>query len=718
MGLFSWSQNKKASTLEKNSVAMIDKKDKNFIVKAIGLISQYGSRRGDFQEPEYDLDEIKRAAEADSYISTALRRYKQLIYKAGYTLKSDNDKAVDYIKTRFKIMGYMTDKPIDILFQEIADDMVKYSNAFLLKSRVENIGFNVNAKGVGGLLPVGGYFIASPETIRIKRDKHGTVVGYEQRNDEGDVKRFAPTEVIHFYMDREAGNAYGTPRIASALEDVKLLRRIEGNIISLIYRFAIPLYQWKIGIPQNGLQATPGEIDDAKREVEDMALDGIVFTNERTEIKSIGAEGEALDATNYLTYFEKRVFTALGVSEAQMGRSTTSNSADSMESQVHDTVKHIQRVLRIFIENFIISELLMEGGFNPILNSNEEVFYEFNEISLDTKIKIENHEMLKFQQNIHTFEESRTNMGMNSDNVDEERLYANMITKKVALEQAEQQSINSIALANVNAENNLELAKFSSTNETTSSSSTVKQKSNSGGKSGNPGTKSSTPNKDVETRNRPTNQHGTTSVKIKESFSTEESKKQNNHKKKYEEIYKRYEMLRNDIADNKTDIDFLIRLSKDGLITELKKVISNYSYQGIDSAINELAIEKEFKKNISVSLEPIYKEVDVTITSLLNDIKKNVAKIDRTNEQQVKDVFDTLIYRLRFLIEYVLPKAYWYSYIKAGAELGQEEVYVEFNSEEDKQKYPSIIQAKHFAIEDIPAYHSFCNCKVSFKKVV
>ena len=68
------------------------------------------------------------------------------------------------------------------------------------------------------------------------------------------------------------------------------------------------------------MQGTDPEIQRAKREVENSTLDGIVITNERTTIKAIGAEGTALNAEGYLKYFEQRVFSALGVSEAQMGR--------------------------------------------------------------------------------------------------------------------------------------------------------------------------------------------------------------------------------------------------------------------------------------------------------------------------------------------------------------------------------------------------------------
>ncbi len=61
-------------------------------------------------------------------------------------------------------------------------------------------------------------------------------------------------------MDKDAGNAFGTPRISVALDDVKILRKIEGHVLSLIYRFAIPLYQVKIGIPEQNMMATDQEI--------------------------------------------------------------------------------------------------------------------------------------------------------------------------------------------------------------------------------------------------------------------------------------------------------------------------------------------------------------------------------------------------------------------------------------------------------------------------
>ena len=68
MELFKWSKKDKKPTAVENisKSKMISKKDKNFIVKAVGLISQYSTHRGEFQEAEYDLEEITLPADPES----------------------------------------------------------------------------------------------------------------------------------------------------------------------------------------------------------------------------------------------------------------------------------------------------------------------------------------------------------------------------------------------------------------------------------------------------------------------------------------------------------------------------------------------------------------------------------------------------------------------------------------------------------------------------
>ena len=105
---------------------------KNFVVKAVGNIED--SSNGDFSPPESDLGEIRDAIATDSYLKLAVSKYSQLIFKAGYHIVSDNDAAAEYIQQRFSLMSFTTRTPMDVLFQGVADDLVAYSNAFLLRN--------------------------------------------------------------------------------------------------------------------------------------------------------------------------------------------------------------------------------------------------------------------------------------------------------------------------------------------------------------------------------------------------------------------------------------------------------------------------------------------------------------------------------------------------------------------------------------------------------
>ena len=667
-------------------------KMKDFMVKAVGGILHQSDARERFKRPEYNLWEIKEASEADSYIKISFSKYSHLIYKAGATLKGE-DSRVAYLEKRFRIMSFATQKPVEILFQEIADDLIKYSNAFVIKKRIDSIpGMKLNPVLADKI--VGGYFRVDPASIKIKRDKNGNVLKYEQGY--GDNKKeFFPKDVVHFYIDKDANNAFGTPRVIAALEDVKLLRKIEGNITALIYRFSMPLYQWIVGLPQPGMQGTDPEIAKAQREVENSTLDGIVITNERTTIKSIGAEGTALNAEGYLKYFEARVFSALGVSASQMGRGGSKQDADSMEAQVHDTVKYIQRIMSIFIREFILSELLLEGGYNPIINEEDIVNYEFEEISLETKVKKENHEMLKYQSNLTTINESRRKMGMKDDVDDESKLYKNYIETNARLKEIDRTAEHQMELAKQNAKNS-------------ESNSTTKSGSSSTGNKSPRSSKSSSPNKSVSSNNRPRNQHGTTSVKIKESFDEETNQKE------LKKIYKIYKEACNDI-ENDEPIDMILPLTAETLCTMFNRIVDNNSSMAIVDAIKEISkINKIAAKmpNEKIILTSFYEEIDDNIKGLLKLIEK-----DLSEDKDVEEVFNKYEYRLRFLEDYIARKAYWYSYIKTGAFSGIKQAYIKFSSEKDAKGRDSVIDTEAFSVDNIPAYHSFCNCEVTYKPI-
>ena len=668
-------KNRVSSLINPNSI-------KNFVVKSVGYLTTQIYRRELFQRPEYNLAEIRDASESDSYIKIAFAKYSYLIFKAGWKIKGENQQAVDYIKKRFKVMSFCTGKPMDILFQELADDLTRYSNTILLKSRIDNIP-GIKAKGVLSEQVVGGYFRVDPTSIRIKRDKFGNVLKYEQGRGEN-KKQFAKEDVIHMYYDEDANNAFGTPRVIAALDDVKLLRKIEGNVVALIHRFSMPLYQWKVGIPQVGFQGTDAEIRKAKREVESSSLDGLIITNEKTEIKAIGAEGHALNAEPYLRYFEDRVFSALGVSASQMGRGGAKQDADSMEAQIHDTVKYIQRVMSIWIKETMINELLLEGGFD-IFDPANEVNFVFEEISLETKLKKENHEMLKYQSNVTTFEEARRKMGLRDNVDDEDRLYQRMINDKSSIDQIDRSGEWQERLAHINAAARASTSSSSSGSNSSTSTSSKRSRNTA---------KQKQPSKAVSSKNRPSNQYGTTSVKIKENLIS-----------LAKNILLEYII---DIKSENNDIETINDLYIKKATNLIEKEINYNSLKAINEAtiqINSIQENYYLLPSQELDLSNLKNEVNQNISEIFKDISNSISN----NNDDINNLLDLYILEFENLINLFSKTSYLYSFAKTGYLIGINEAYL--ISDESSTK----INTKEINLNDILSTN-YTNCLITYDK--
>jgi len=650
---------------------------KQFWIKPVGFSGENDSN--DFQEPEYDLAEIKEACTADSYIAIMIQKYSQLIFKAGYSIVSNNQNAAEYVRQRLRFMSFATKVPFDILVQGIAEDLVRYSNAFLVKSRVEQSQLGgIQAVGVWDTKPVGGYFRIDPTTIKIKRDKNGTVKNYQQEVG-SNTKNFKDLDVIHFYIDKDGNAAFGLPRLVPVLEDVKMLRKIEGSSLSQIYRYANPITQVKIGLEQPEGWATEQEIKDAQKEIEKYNNDGVLITNERTQIISVGADGEALDITKYMEYFEKRVFSVLNVSASMMGRGGAKQDADSMEEQEHDTVKFFQRQIATFIEQQMFVEMLQEGGFDPIGNADDIVRFKFEEVNLETRIKKETHALNLFQGNLIPFDEARFRIGKDAE-IDTNMLHMSMIVTP-----------HDLAVAQ---------AKGAATGS--SSSGTTSQRT-------------------TAAKVQPSNQHGTTSMKVKESLDITENmsdktkKNRADFRQSFEKVYKTWQAARNDIVENNERPSIILPIARDSIIKEFKNKAAVEMSLGIQRALRDIKQPVDSLRQIPSTL--IDDKITRVVTGVFKDISKRLKRLG--NDATMADkraIFDVCDYRVRFLSVHVIPKAYWYGYVKTCQQLKIPEVFVHFNGSKDQEEYKDIIKTNKFSLDDIPAFHAYCSCKIGLEQ--
>ena len=536
-------------------------------------------RNANAQNPgarSYDLAQIKNAVLTDSYLAVAVRKFSQLITKAGYQIKSKNEDAANYVNDRIKVIEFRTKIPFYTLITSIARDLYTYSNSYIIKTRDNNTEkFGLKAEKIFSGGAISGLFLADPASVTIRRNDAGAIDAYVINQEE-----YSPNDVIHLYIDKMNNADYGTSRIYSALEDVTMLRKAEGLVMTILYRFAIPVLHIKVGNTAEGQYATQKEINDARDAFQEMPNDGFIVTNERTAIEAITPNMQANQLLKFLEYLELRVFSALNASKSSMGRGGGQSSADNTEALMHDEVRAFQNVITNFIEKYLFTELLLEGGFNPLLNKEDYVAFEFNEVSIDTKIKIESNTIQKYQGNVITLEEARRELGF-SNEVSEEDMYAFTITQKGKLDLVDAQANAAIKTAKATAELNTQQAKSSSNDDGLDNRKFNGKQASSG------------PNDYFSNDANPTNQNTDKySIKAKESLNTQQNL--DDYSKNFSEVDKLYKDLSNILTDGGT-------IEDDKFREALHEYALDFAKQGVDqSKANNKTNKDKITPNIDV----------------------------------------------------------------------------------------------------------------------
>lgn len=457
------------------------------VVKRVGLrMGDVTSK--DFEDPEFDLTQIQTGYNTDSYIRQGVDKYVDQIFKEGFEFYGKNEQAVEYIKLRLAFVAEATKTPTSQLLTDIAEDVVKFSNCFLAKVRVKDANAlppGVTVAGIGGLSPVGGYFCINATTMKTKRDKTGLVTGYQQEVDGADKPvTFKPDDMVHFVFKREKGNSFGTPFLWPVLDDVRALRQAEENVLRMMYRNIHPFNHIQVGSDE--IPGTDSEIADVQDAINNMDVEGGIITSNRVKINPIASD-QVIDAEPYLDYLEARVFTGMGIPAILFGRGDTSNrsTGDSMTSEMSDRIKAIQKTIEAVINGSIINELLLEGGYDAVLNPDDTVLFKFKENDMDSMIKFENHVVFKFEHNAITEDEMR--LLLNMDPIQDRSLLMRELQLQTELIKVETAAAVKPATTG------------SSTSKTTS--------------------KAKTSTKAVDNKSKPTNQHGTKSSPKKTSDS-------------------------------------------------------------------------------------------------------------------------------------------------------------------------------------------------------
>jgi hypothetical protein len=682
---------------------------KKTAIKKVGqAIKDSGGSGGGFENGPVDLTEIQRAYHTDSYIRRAIDKHVGLMFKNGWDFNGKNDKATEYVWTRFKLMTEGTGKSVDELLDQLAFDFVLFSNAYLVKARAKGgaMAQGVQAAGYTGKQPVAGYFILPAISMKVSRDDLGNITGYEQDNGGGTKVTYKPEDIVHLKYRQPTGRAYGVPMVYNVLDDVKLLRQLEENVARLVYRNLFPLYLYQVGLDKPGFEATDEEIEDIREQIRDMPMDGGIVVPERHNISVIGAGGAAIDASPYLSYYRQRVFTGLNVSDTVMGIGGTANrsTSDNQAADLFDGVKEYQRAFATQFQQQVVNELLFEGGFDPTLKPEDEVLFFFEEIELDAKIKKENHATQLFTQNVITHEELRQAIGLDPV-TDEGRLYFNMVTIPTA-----QQSAAATAPA-----------------QGQQAASAQATAANNAGKN----------------KNQPANQNGaksspgkpkaSVSEKVEEKVLTEDAKVVTLTTelpiKSYEEsMTKFWGVLADDVVsrvkrgDSLNEIKaFAIELTRQSFKSKTRQYITSAMMKGLVNGREELKQPGKNHATINFAVEQVAKEAEKYVNRIIDDV---IHLVDAAHKEEavenrlanIRGAFNSNQYRLSFMAQTELYRAYNYGLAIAAKEAGLKEVHSTGTEKacnvcEDKNKQ-SIVLTDYNLIDVIPPHHPNCDCLV------
>lgn len=663
-----------------NAPGSSSNKNKASLIKRLGLAfttSSGAAAKITFEEPTYGFNDITAAYNTDGYVRQAVDKYVDLIFKSNWDIVGKNQAAVDYVNIRLAAAAEATGSNTRQFLRELGEDLVKYANVFIVKARTSGSYVyppGVKVSEVNGKT-VAGYYILPPATIQIAREESGTIANYQQKITGKTAIEFKPSDIIHIAWKKERGQAFGVSFLTPVLDDVKILRQIEEDVVRLIYRELFPLHTYTVGIDKPGYQANDEEIAKVKEMIQNMPLDGGIVIPERHKIEIVGSQGKALAVADYLDYFRARVFSGLGVSESIMGVGGATNraTAESMSDEMKDRIKAFQRVIEDHLESFVINELLREGGYDPLLNPEDKVQFKFREIDLDARTKLEQSSTQLWNNNLVTFEEARNIIGLEPV-VDESRLFGNMVKAGIAAD------------------------------STATASATEKA--------------------------------GKTSLLLESHTSSVVQRLVDEHIKQLE---RHWDMTRSDVLDmikhyylsgsrsleqyNPKEINTIINLTIDSVDKIAEPKIRSAFMAGIDAARASLHSSSNKVPHINYAgyikeVTDIHaKQIRALLEEDLNHLIKVAMRADTPENalNKVIGAFNSLAFRLNCIADYQIKKAYFYGMVRCGEWFECESFQIQStdNCSICSGKSNAVIDIKTASIyKSIPPFHPSCNCSL------
>lgn len=369
--------------------------------------------RPGWEKPVFDLLEIAKAAQVESYIRLSIDKHREHILRHGWSFVGKNPKTVAYIYKRMHELSESMGKPVDGEIYQAITNLVKYHNPFLMKTRNRDNEFKSRFGIKRGKLT--GLFSLNPVSMRYRRSSRNQILEWYQLLDDGSTgEQLKPEDIVHIPFSKEDGYILGVPYLLQVLDDIQYLRRMEEITGKLVHKFAFPLYHHKLGDKDN----PPGTFDDGGSDIGEayaavagMAPEGHLVTSYTHVIEVVGAGTTAIDMLPYLQYAKERVVAGLNLSSVDLGEGDTSNrsTAETLSKGLADRCAEYQKVFATMFTFYILDELLLEAEYE--LTPENRVHMFFPAIDREAKRAEQNHLADLFVKGLITHAEFRIESG-------------------------------------------------------------------------------------------------------------------------------------------------------------------------------------------------------------------------------------------------------------------------------------------------------------------
>lgn len=424
------------------SPAKISNLVKKVVLSTNGSSSKWGGTRIGWVEPDYDFKIIEKAVSTDSYLSRAITKYNNLLWKNGYSILTDNQEILKYIRQRMVLHTFTTGEPFNIFLERLSKDLIKYHNVLIYIKRIDPSDIGPLGKKLlkkltplDGQYPAVAYELVPVTTIKVEKDEKNNVKNWKQEIPGIKPKEYAKNEIIHVRIGAGSGKLWGDPFVRPVIDDVKAYRQLEEDAILISHQMVEPKLAYKVGnvsLPQTIIDLDDDQIEEIATALQFSLENGAIVMPGSHDISVLDTKN-AQDITNYMVSLKSRIFGGLGLSPVHFGEAGDANRSvtDRLDVQLYDDVKAYQRVISAYITYFIFAEWLAEAGFDIdfSINGGEQwAEFVFEEIDTDSLIKKQNHFVSLWVQNAIGHDELRKELGrLPMSEQEKTTLYADMV---------------------------------------------------------------------------------------------------------------------------------------------------------------------------------------------------------------------------------------------------------------------------------------------------